>query len=129
MDCAITPTTLAVCQGICKVSHHPPPVAPSWILILSVILSHISQSLHAHLATVCCHGNKLWYSNIAFVVKSKFNEGGSEIGGGGPYPTTGPPPAGSYIRILSSFLVSIVKINAFYEYCIVFQVICLRVRG
>ena len=61
MDYAITPTTLAVCQGSCKVSHHPTPGALFWILISSVILSHISQSLQAHLATVCIHDTKLSY--------------------------------------------------------------------
>ena len=79
MDCAITPTTLAVCQGICKVSHHPRPAAPSWILILSVILNHISQLLQAHLdqyAAIVLSFH-MSHSDIAFVVKFKFNEGES----------------------------------------------------
>ena len=38
------------------------------------------------------------HSYIAFVVKFKFNDGGSEIGGRA-VPHHGPPPPGSFIRI------------------------------
>ena len=68
------------------------------------------------------------HSDIAFVVKFKFNEGGSEIGGGA-VSTTGPLPAGYCLRFWTVYLGSIVKFNAFYEYCSVFQVICVRVRS
>ena len=121
MDYATTPSTLAVCQGLCKVSNHPPPAAPSGILMLSVILSHISQSLQAHLATVCCHGNSFHidHSDIAFVVKFKFNEGWSEIGGGGrALPRGLRQPAhlsGYFLRFWTVYLGSIVKFNAIYE--------------
>ena len=68
------------------------------------------------------------HSDIAFVVKFKFNEDGSEIGGGA-VSTTGPPPAGYCLRSWTFYLGSIVKFNAFYEYCSVFQVICVHVKG
>ena len=72
------------------------------------------------------------HSDIAFVVKFKFNEGGSEIGGGAV-----PHHGASASRLIYQdivfvsglYLGSIVKFNAFYEYCSVFQVICVRVRG
>ena len=73
------------------------------------------------------------HSDIAFVVKFKFNEGGSEIGGGGRSPPRGlRQPAhlsGYFLRFWTVYLGSIVKFNAFYEYCGEFQVISVRVRG
>ena len=82
MAYVITTTTLAVYQGLCKVSHYPTPGAPSWVLISSVILSHISQSLQTHLAMVCSHCTKLSYEPFRHSFRGlKFNEGRSEIGG------------------------------------------------
>ena len=76
------------------------------------------------------------HSDIAFVVKFKFNEGGSEIGWGGRTGRTPPrglrQPAHSsryFHRFWTVYLGSIVKFNAFYEYCGEFEVISVRVRG
>ena len=72
------------------------------------------------------------HSDIAFVVKFKFNEGGSEIGGGA-VPNHGASASRliyqDIVFVSGLYLGSIVKFNAFYEYCRVFQVICVRVRG
>ena len=70
------------------------------------------------------------HSDIAFVVKFKFNEGGSEIGGGAvPHLRQPAHLSGYFLRFWSVYLGSIVKFNAFYEYCGEFQVISVRVRG
>ena len=54
--------------------------------------------------------------------------GGREEGRG-PYPTGAPSPAGYCLCFWTVYLGSIVTFKAFYEYCGVFGVICVRVCG
>ena len=126
---------------------NPPPQAPapSLILISSVILSLISHYyrviLPQYAAIVLSF--HISHSDIAFVVKFRFCEGLSEMWGGAGLqpPNPGPPPARRkpgasrplfqhiFIYLWTVYLGSIVKCNAFYEYCGLLSRSAMRVGG
>ena len=126
---------------------NPPPQAPapSLILISSVILSLISHYyrviLPQYAAIVLSF--HISHSDIAFVVKFRFCEGLSEMWGGAGLqpPNPGPPPARRkpgasrplfqhiFIYLWTVYLGSIVKCNAFYEYCGLLWRSAMRVGG